>query len=84
MLAHENSTVGTSGTTKEHYAGCSNSLSNKAAGKSKPEAYPRGDVEDFEEPRTTLADCFSILLGFVCGFGCEFERMNPPVLHRNI
>ena len=45
---------------------------------------PRGYVEDFEEPRTTLADCFSILLGFVCGFGCEFERMNPPVLHRNI
>ena len=29
---------------------------------SKPEAYPRGYVEDFDEPRTKLADCFSILL----------------------
>ncbi|MEY4706263.1 MAG: hypothetical protein RL042_2468 [Nitrospirota bacterium] len=39
--------------------GCSNSSSSKAAGESKPEAYPQGYVEDFEEPRTTLADCFS-------------------------
>ena len=37
----------------------------KAGGESKPEAYPRGYVEDFDEPRTKLADCFSILLG--CG-----------------
>ena len=41
---------------------CSNSSSSKAAGESKPEAYPRWYVEDFDEPRTTLADCFSILL----------------------
>ena len=34
----------------------------KAAGESKPEAYPLGYVEDFDEPRTTLADFFSILL----------------------
>jgi hypothetical protein len=38
---------------------------SKAAGDSKPEAYPRGYVEDFDEPRTKVADCFSILLG--CG-----------------
>jgi hypothetical protein len=42
-------------------AGCLKSLSSKAAGESKPEAYPRGYVEDFDEPRTTLADFFSIL-----------------------
>ena len=33
---------------------------SKAAGKSKPEAYPQGYVEDFDEPRTTLAVFFSI------------------------
>jgi hypothetical protein len=27
-----------------------------------PEAYPQGYVEDFDEPRTKLADIFSILL----------------------
>jgi len=37
-------------------------LSSKAAGESKPEAYPRGYVEDFDESRTLLADFFSILL----------------------
>ena len=35
---------------------------SKAAGKSKPEAYPQGYVEDFDEPRTKLAGFFSILL----------------------
>jgi hypothetical protein len=35
---------------------------SKAAGESKPEAYPLGYVEDFDEPRTQLADFFSILL----------------------
>ena len=35
---------------------------SKAAGESKPEAYPPGYVEDFDEPRTMLADFFSILL----------------------
>src|SRR5580765_4737762 len=47
--------------------GCSKSPSSKAAGESKPEAYPLGYVEDFEEPRTPLAGFFSILpkrLGF--------------------
>lgn len=28
---------------------------SEAAGKSKPEAYPEGYVEDFDEPRTKLA-----------------------------
>jgi len=44
-------------------AGCSKSLSSKATGESKPEAYPLGYVEDFDEPRTKLADFFSTLLG---------------------
>ena len=35
---------------------------SKAAGESKPEAYPLGYVEDFDEPRTKLANFFSILL----------------------
>jgi len=34
---------------------------SKAAGESKPEAYPQGYVEDFDEPRTKLAGFFSIL-----------------------
>jgi hypothetical protein len=50
-------------TTEEHPAECSKSPSSKAAGESKPEAYPLGYVEDFDEPRTPLADFFSILLG---------------------
>ena len=33
----------------------------KAAGESKPEAYSRGYVEDFYEPRTTSEGFFSIL-----------------------
>src|SRR4029077_15933471 len=44
------------------FAGCSKRTSSKAAGESKPEAYPQGYVEDFDEPRTPLADVFSILL----------------------
>ena len=43
--------------------GCSKRLSREAAGESKPEAYPLGYVEDFDEPRTKLADFSSILLG---------------------
>src|SRR6185295_6851534 len=43
-------------------AGCSKRLSSKAAGESKPEAYPLGYVEDFDETRTKLADFFSIPL----------------------
>jgi hypothetical protein len=52
--------------TRKHLAGCSKSLSSKAAGDSKPEAYPQGYVEDFDEPRTMLADFFSILLVRSC------------------
>ena len=47
-------------------AGCSKSSSSKAAGESKPEAYPQGYVEDFDEPRTKPADFFSILLEEEC------------------
>src|SRR4029077_13055637 len=36
---------------------------SKAAGESKPEAYPLGYVEDFDKPRTLLGDFFSTLLG---------------------
>jgi hypothetical protein len=43
-------------------AGCSKSPSSKAAGEAKPEACPLRYVEDFDEPRTTLVDFFSILL----------------------
>ena len=46
-------------------AGCSKRLSSKAAGESKPEAYPLGYVEDFDEPRTLLADFFNSLLELV-------------------
>ena len=53
------------GTTAEHHAGCSKRPFSKAAGESKPEAYPRGYVEDFDEPRTKLEDFFSILLAKV-------------------
>ena len=34
---------------------------SEAAGESKPEAYPWGYVENFDEPRTKLAGFFSIL-----------------------
>jgi hypothetical protein len=36
-------------------------VSNKAAGETKPQAYPLGYVEDFGEPRTQLGTFFSIL-----------------------
>jgi len=64
--------------------GCSKRPSSKAAGKSKPEAYPLGYVEDFDAPRTMLAAFFSILLSFIDGFRGNFERMNPPIFHRAI
>ncbi len=47
---------------KNNLAGCSKSSSSKAAGESKPEAYPQGYVEDFDELRTPLEDFFSVLL----------------------
>ena len=58
-------------------ASCSKRPSSKAAGELKPEAYPLGYVEDFDESRTLLAGFFSILLcgtafrtmgGFFCYF----------------
>ncbi len=51
-------------------AGRSNRPFSKAAGESKPEAYPQGYVEDFDEPRTKLADFFSALLRTTVGT-CE-------------
>ena len=36
--------------------------SSKARGEREPETYPQGYVEDFNEPRTMLAEFFSILL----------------------
>ena len=56
-------------------AGCSKRLFSEAAGESKPEAYPQGYVEDFDEPRTKLADFFSILL-----VARRFEVAGRPVL----
>jgi hypothetical protein len=44
--------------------------SSKAAGESKPEAYPQGYVEDFDELRTKLADFFSILLNEEMSHAC--------------
>jgi hypothetical protein len=38
---------------------------SKAAGESKPEAYPQGYVEDFDESRTKLTGFFSILPSLV-------------------
>ena len=52
----------TEGAMTPKTSGCSKRPSSKAAGESKPEAYPLGYVEDFDEPRTLLADFFSILL----------------------
>ena len=49
--------------TGEYHAGCSKGSPSKAAGESKPEAYPLGYVEDFDKLRTKLANFFSILLG---------------------
>ena len=48
--------------TAEELVGCSKRPASKAAGESKPEAYPLGYVEDFDELRTKLAGFFSILL----------------------
>jgi hypothetical protein len=47
---------------KNDFAGCSKRPASKAAGESKPEAYPQRYVEDRDEPRTKLTDFFSILL----------------------
>ena len=47
--------------------------SSKAAGESKPEAYPLGYVEDFDDPRTTLDVFFSILLVFDRSLECPLD-----------
>jgi len=49
-------------TQESPLAGRSKRPFSKAAGESKPEAYPQGYVEDFDELRTKLADFFSALL----------------------
>jgi len=53
--------VRTDGIVGKHLAGCSKRPPSKTAGEPKPEAYPLGYVEDFDEPRTKLAGFFSIL-----------------------
>jgi hypothetical protein len=50
------------GARERLHAGCSKRPFSKAAGESKPEAYPLGYVEDFDDPRTTLAAFFNTLL----------------------
>jgi hypothetical protein len=67
LLANEMTTPETtpcliSLTEVEWTAGCSESPASKAAGESKPEAYPLGYVEDFDEPRTPVADFINRLL----------------------
>ena len=47
---------------KNSPAGCSKSLSSKAAASEDPEAYPQGYVEGLNDARTPLAGFFSILL----------------------
>ena len=46
---------------KNFPAGCSKSLSSKAAASEDPEAYPQGYVEGLSDARTLLADFFSLL-----------------------
>jgi hypothetical protein len=46
---------------KNSPAGCSKSLSSKAAASEDPEAYPQGYVEDLNDARTLLEDFFSLL-----------------------
>ena len=54
--------IGGKGRKNSILGGCSKRPFSKAAGESKPEAYPLGYVEDFDEPRTQLAGFFSSLL----------------------
>ena len=51
---------------------------SKAGGESKPEAYPLGYVEDFDEPRTKLEAVFNILLVL------EDLRFRVRYLRRNL
>lgn len=52
-------------------SGCSKGSSIEASGESKPEAYPLGYVEHFDEPRTKLGSFFSSLLGLRTHFHVE-------------
>ena len=47
---------------------------SKAADESKPEAYSRGPVEDFDESSTQLTDVFSILLALIIHDGSLRNR----------
>src|SRR3989449_11732574 len=58
-------------------AGCSKRPSSKAAGESKPEAYPLGYVEDFDESRTKLAGFFSIVMLL----NARLALQPPDILH---
>ena len=51
---------------------------SKAAGELKPEAYPQGYVEDFDEPRTKLAGFLSILLSREELFGIGRRQPTEP------
>ena len=44
-------------------------VADEAAGKTKPQAYPLGYVEDFVEPRTLLGMIFNILLFYRYALG---------------
>jgi hypothetical protein len=59
-------------------------VSSKAAGEEKPEAYPLGYVEDFSEPRTQLETVFSIRLPlalFVARIRTQHPYDPPPTNH---
>ena len=57
---------------------------SKAADESKPEAYPLGYVEDFDELRTPLAACFNILRLSHMGWDPQPQPSQiPPAGSRN-
>ena len=76
--------------SSSYLSGCSKRPSNEAAGELKPEAYPLGYVEDFDELRTKLGAFFSSLLdveaeihnvGFFNDVILPFEAKQPLLLH---
>ena len=68
--------------SRESPTGSSKWPSSKAAGESKPEAYPQGYVEDFDEPSTKLAAVFSFLLADNVGLGEEIRDLKLRRLRR--
>ncbi len=58
--------VGTCGTTEEHPRRMLKQTVQQGRSEGRAEAYPLGYVEDLNDARTPLADCFSILLKEVC------------------